>query len=245
MKKTYFASLIIFITIACSSTQQITNSNILISKDNNYYHKEEAQKYFSVDGISMKFFDNKKFLDIIVETNKISTLEKIFTLGLGISIKLNNHSSEMFNINFPLATENIIQEEYISKQISKTQNFYDTKFNKIELITQSEKCLINISRYDTSKGISIYLKRNKDILFSYLLRIDKDMFFASYTNTYVDIGIASVYEYEERQLSSMTSKEVIKQRLDEYKVGNLEKSNKEINEKWVRIKLSTATKNKQ
>lgn len=238
--KFFYLSLICFFLLSCGSSQHVTNSKILASTEQKYFLNTESQKYFPIDGISMKFFDNNKFVDIIIETNKILTLEKILNLGLCVSIDPSGKSKRVININYPLVPElKIPRKEYICDEISRTQNLYDSNFKDLELITGKQKRLETISRYNTKKGISIQIIRSKYMLFSYVLRLEKDIFFDTETNNIISIGISSVYQYEERYLSAMTSREVIKKRLDEYKVGDVEKINKEINERWININLSS------
>ncbi len=207
------------------------------------YSKTEATYYHPTDAISLKFFNNKKYIDIILETNSANTLRKIYNLGLSIWIDSKGKLKNSYAINFPMPSEfpytNKNFENYLSRfsMVEFNEELLD-RFQTYEVLNTKTKENTSISTLQPEDNYQLKLCTKEEILFSYHLRIQLTEFFTDKItgSENISIGIASINEANEEYYSAMSSKKYINKRLDKLKAGT-DKSPHELEEWWANFKL--------
>lgn len=246
MTKKYI--ILIFMAIllqACAGSAKFTSywNSQADSKQGNFSARE-ALYYQPTDQISIKVFNNDKFVDIILETNSPITLRKIYNLGLSLWIDPSGKSKNVYAINFPMPAEN----PYTDKAFrSYLENFSKVEFQE-ELIDRFQAYEIIDTRIDESvltsttandEKVKVELKTTNQILFSYHSRIPVEILYpVASDQKVISIGVSSVNVADEVYYSAMSSKQVIQKNLNELKAGAYQ--NKfELEEWWVNFNLAS------
>lgn len=239
--KSLLPALFLLALMACSGTNQFTS--YWNSKKSNLF-QSEAQFYHPDDQISIKVFNNSNFIDIILETNSSVTLRKIYNLGLSLWMDPNGKSKAIYAVHFPMPVQYPFTDrkfEHYLTGFSKTefQEELIDRFQEYELIdTRINESLLT-STINRDEAVKVELKTTNQVLFSYHARIPVEILYGNQgsSNSTLSIGIASVNEAKEEYYSAMSSKEVIRKRMDELKAGAY-KNKSELEEWWVNFKLS-------
>ncbi|WP_461636566.1 hypothetical protein [Labilibaculum euxinus] len=241
---TFLVSL--FTLISCTVKNQIStywqnernfNSEIYSTTEANYYNAE--------DQISVKVFNNDKFIDIILETNSTNTLRKIYNLGLSIWIDPEAKLQNNFAINFPMPAEFPFTEEKFENYLSRfsltelNEEFWD-RFQLFEVVNAKKNESLSISTLQEDDTYQVKLSSKNEVLFSYHLRIAMSEFYSKNLsgNEIIGIGVASINEANEEYYSALSSKEYINKRMEKLKAGT-NQNPYELAEWWVKFKLST------
>jgi hypothetical protein len=216
---------------------------------NSNLYKLTAANYYDTDNqISIKVFNNEKYLDLILETNSPTTLRKIYNLGLSIWIDPKGKLRNNYAINYPLPGEIQFSENQFKTYLSQfsltelNEEFLDRfpDFERVDM-TKDKITTLHVSEDKSTYQFSISTK--KEILFSYHLRILlSELYPQDLTgNEEISIGIANVNEANEVYESSLSSREYINQRLDKLK-AHIDENPMELTESWVNFKISQQPK---
>jgi len=234
---------IFLIFISSCSGGKYFNSYWNNNSKSDIFSKSEAHFYHASDKISIKVFNDDKFVDIVLETNSPITLQKIYNLGLSVWIDPNGHSKNVYAVNYPLPVEFPFTDKSFRKYINRFsivefQEELMDRFQAYETIDTRINESILLSTINKDEAVQVYLSTNNQVLYSSRVRIPIETI---YPNTIpekriISIGISSVNEANEEYFSALTSKEYINKRLDELKAGAYQ--NKfELEEWWVNFQL--------
>ncbi len=237
--------LIVVLTInSCAVNNQFSSKwEEDINFNSEIYSKTEAVYYHPADALSLKIFNNKQYIDIILETNSANTLRKIYNLGLSIWIDSEGKLQNSYAINFPMpsifpyTTKSF--ENYLSRfsMIEFNEELLD-RFQTYEVLNAKTNENISISTLQPDDNFQVQLRTKEEVLFSYHLRIQLTELFTNKINgsENISIGIASINEANEEYFSTMSSKEYINKRMDRLKAGT-DQNPHELAEWWANFKL--------
>ena len=80
----------------------------------------EANIFFPEDELTLKLSNDADYIDIVISTNSPFTLNKIYNLGLSISLDPQGKNKQVFSVNFPLPVEVLpMARSYVSRQMVK------------------------------------------------------------------------------------------------------------------------------
>ena len=240
----YFFLLIIIGLNSCAVHNQFSSKwEEEINFNSEVYSKTEAIYNHPKDAISLKFFNNKQYIDIILETNSANTLRKIYNLGLSIWIDTEGKLQNSYAVNYPMPSQFLYSktefQNYLNRfsMIEFNEELLD-RFQSYEIINAKNNEKLSISTLQPEDNYQLKLSTKEEVLFSYHLRIQlKELFTNEITGTEnISIGIASINEANEEYFSTMSSKEYINKRLDKLKAGT-DDSPHELTEWWTNFKL--------
>ena len=229
---------------ACASPEKFT-SYWNPQNDNNYnsFTEREALYYQSDDQISIRVFNNNRFVDVILETNSPITLRKIYNLGLSLWIDPKGKSRNVYGVNYPLP----IQFPYTGKQFKSYLNGFIKegfqeelidRFQAYELVDTRMNKMILTSTREKDETVKVELKTTDQVLFSYHIQIPINIIFpTNVRQKEISIGISSVNEPDEEYYSAMSSKQVVQKKIDALKAGS-HQSKHELEEWWVNFILA-------
>lgn len=214
-----------------------------ISFNSEIYSKTEAIYYQPKDAISLKIFNNKQYIDIILETNSANTLRKIYNLGLSIWIDSEGKLQNSYAINFPMPSRLMYTNSDFRKYLDQfsmvefNEELLD-RFQTYEVLNTKTNENISMSTLQPEDNYKLKLSTKEEVLFSYHVRVQLKELFADEINgtENISVGIASINEANEAYFSSLTSKEYINKRLDRLKAGTDENPH-ELTEWWTNFKL--------
>ncbi|MFA8436278.1 MAG: hypothetical protein ACEPOZ_17315 [Marinifilaceae bacterium] len=208
------------------------------------YNETPASFLFSRDDISLKVFNNREKINLILESNTPITVEKILRLGLSIWIDPSGKNNRNLGVNFPLPFEDQAKLSDRLPGYALTPDHLNAVFqnlNEIELVNFIPDETLTISRIETEEGVSVQLLSLPNKLFRYNLSILLNKLYPQMdelkAGTKLSIGISSVNEPDSEYYSAMSSREVIRKKMDQLKAGNV--STKEITEQWMTFELAT------
>ena len=234
---------------ACSSSNLIRSNwiNPRTSSDS-LFNQTQASYFSSENSLSLKIFNNNNQLDLMVETNDPITIEKIYRFGLSIWLDPKGRSRRIYGINFPLPNENSLKFRMPSHSLSsqpvsvQLKNQYERLFPNMELVNFTPNETLTVSIKNPEKGISAELSSRPNLLFQYHLSFSMDHLYPKATSlspgTKLSVGISSVYEDDGTHQSSLSSREVLRRRMDALKAGSGTNSI-EITEQWITFELAT------
>lgn len=216
-----------------------------INFNSEIYSKTEAIYYHPKDAISIKIFNNKQYIDIILETNSANTLRKIYNLGLSIWIDSKGKLQNSYAVNFPMPSQFPYTtksfENYLSRfsMIEFNEELFD-RFQTYEVLNTNTNENISMNTLQPEDNFQLKLSSKEEVLFSYHLRIQRTELFTEKINgtENISIGIASINEANEAYFSTMSSKEYINKRMDKLKAGT-DQNPHELAEWWVDFKLTS------
>ncbi|WP_320017675.1 hypothetical protein [Labilibaculum manganireducens] len=242
-----FAFLISLFTLnSCAVKNQIStywqNERDFSSK---IYSTTEANYYNAEDQISVKVFNNDKFIDIILETNSTNTLRKIYNLGLSVWIDPEAKLQNNFAINFPMPAKFPFTAEKFENYLSRfsltelNEEFLD-RFQIFEVVNVKKNESLSISTLQEDDTYQVKISSKNEVLFSYHLRIPMSEFYSKNLsgNEIISIGVASINEANEEYHSALSSKEYINKRMERLKAG-YNQTPFELTEWWANFKIST------
>ncbi|RUT73413.1 hypothetical protein [Ancylomarina longa] len=210
----------------------------------NYFSEKPSIYYQSDDQISIKIFNNEKFIDLFLETNSPATLRKIYNLGLSIWFDPDGKSKNIFAVNYPLPTDRPFTRNQFKFYLNKFtriefQEELNDRFKHFEIIDTRLNERLNLTNLDNNEGYIINLMTSHQILFSYHLHFPiKNIFPKSVSDkTIFSIGIASINEANEEYYSALSSKEVIRRKMGKLKAGS-NQNPFELDEWWVNFQLA-------
>ena len=240
----FLASL--FTLNSCAVKDQVSSYWVDESNFNSeIYSITEANLYNPQDQISIKFFNNDQYIDIILETNSPNTLRKIYNLGLSVWIDSKAKLRNKFAINFPMPTEFPFSEEKFTNYLSQfslteiNEEFMD-RFQVYEVVNTKKNESLSISTLQEDDTYQVKLSSKNEVLFSYHLRVLVSELYSEKLSgdEIIGIGIASINVADEEYYSTLSSKEYINKRMERLKAGT-NKNPYELAEWWANFKLST------
>jgi len=208
--------------------------------------KSEANIFFPEDEMTLKLFNNEDFLDIVVATNSPLTLNKIYNLGLSIWLDPQGKNKKIFGVNFPLPAEIPFSHNAFRNYISKfnsleLQEEYFDRFQKYEYEDIRVHENISVSTLGQDEDCQVKLSSGDQILFSCHIRISLKKLmgneFKLSGKEKVGISIFNTTVASEEYRSSLSSKEVIKRRLNTLKAGD-DPNRQELVEQWTNFSLA-------
>lgn len=234
------------ILCSCSATTLLTSHWEPETVNNlDLYSSTEANYYNTADGISLKFFNNEKYIDLILETNVPNTLRKIYNLGLSVWIDPEGKSRNILGINHPLPSQIPYTEKEFQNYLTRFSSveFQEElldRFQDYEIVDSRINERISTSRLNYDDEYQVDLRTSEQILFSIHIRIAMNHLFTDKLtgNEKISIGIASINEANEDYYSALSSKEVIQKRMKTLQAGTINNPN-ELMEWWTNIKLAT------
>jgi len=242
----FFLLGLLIIGSSCSSLPALQSSwNATSSLDNSLDHTE-ANIFFPEDELTLKLFNNEEFLDIVVATNSPLTLNKIYNLGLSLWLDPQGKNKTIFGVNFPLPVEIPFSRTAFRNYISKfnaleLQEEYFDRFQKYEYedIRVHENISVNTLQQD--EDCQVRLSVSDQILFSCHIRISlKKLMGDDFKLTgkeKIGVSIFNTTLASEEYRSSLSSKEVIKRRLNTLKAGD-DPNRLELVEQWTNFSLA-------
>jgi len=251
LKPSPFLLLLSFcLLFSCASSDSLVNYWTMEGKIPTDYFSEKPSLYYqSDDQISIKIFNDEKYIDLFLETNSPATLRKIYNLGLSIWFDPNGRSKNIFAVNYPLPSDIPFTKNQFNFYLNKFtkiefQEELNDRFTHFEVIDTRLNESLNLTNLDNNEGYIINLRTSNQILFSYHLRFPiKNIFPKSLSDkTIFSVGIASVNEANEEYYSALSSKEVIRKRMKKLKAGNNQNPN-ELAEWWVNFQFAKQNQN--
>lgn len=250
MKKQILFSLIglSIIVFSCSSLPALRSSWNTNSSIDNSLNEKQANIFFAKDELTLKLSNNSEFLDIVVATNSPLTLNKIYNLGLSVWLDPQGKNKQVFGVNFPLPVEKPYSrasfKNYINRfKTNERQEEYFDRFQKYEYEDARLRENVSVSTLDQDEACQVRLESNDQILFSCHIRVSlKKLMGADFNlegKEKVGISIFSTSLVTEAYRSSLSSKEVINQRLNRLKAGD-DPNRQELLEKWTSFSLATS-----
>ncbi|MRT94639.1 hypothetical protein [Ancylomarina sp. 16SWW S1-10-2] len=241
--------LLVFVS-SCSSLpalQSTWSSSSFLKKSK---EDVEANIFFPEDELTLKIFNDKDYLDLIVATNSPITLNKIYNLGLSIWLDPQGSNKQVFGVNFPLPVDKPYSrsafKKYISHfKINELQEELSDRFQKYEYEDIRLNENISVSTLNQDEACQVNLKSNNQVLFSCHIRISlKKLMEADFVigdKEKVGVSIFSTALATEAYRSSLSSREVINQRLNELKAGD-DPNRQELIEQWTNFSLAKENK---
>lgn len=238
--------LLVFV-LSCSSLPALQSAWNRSSSLKNSMEDVEANIFFSEDELTLKILNDKDYVDLIVATNSPITLNKIYNLGLSIWLDPQGKNKQVFGVNFPLPVEKpysrIAFRNYISRfETNELQEEFFDRFQKYEYEDVRLNENISVSTLDQDEVCQVNLNSNNQVLFSCHMRISlKKLMGADFVisnKEKIGISIFSTALATEAYRSSLSSKEVINQRLNRLKAGD-DSKRQELIEQWTNFSLAT------
>lgn len=252
MRKIILFSLLGLLVLAssCSSLPALQSTWNRSSSLQNTLEDLEANVFFSEDELTLKLSNDANYLDIIVSTNSPITLNKIYNLGLSIWLDPQGKNKQIFGVNFPLPIEKPYSStafrNYISQfETNELQEEFFDRFQKYEYEDIRLKENISVSTLDQDEACQVRLSSNNQILLSCHIRVSlKKLMGSEFKLTgkeKIGVSIFSTSLATEAYRSSLSSKEVINQRLNRLKAGD-DPNRQELVEQWTNFSLSAESK---
>lgn len=252
MRKIIVFSLIVLSVLvsSCSSLPALQATWNSSSSLKNSLDNREANIFFPEDELTLKLSNNSTYLDIIVATNSPITLNKIYNLGLSVWLDPHGSNKQVFGLNFPLTIEKpyspIAFRKYITRfDTEQLQEEFFDRFQKYEYEDSRLNENISVSTLDQDEACQVKLSSNKQVLFSCHMRISLEKLmgndFIVGNKEKIGISIFSTSLASEAYRSSLSSKEVINQRLNRLKAGD-DPNRQELIEQWTNFSLATESK---
>ncbi|MGZ2371805.1 hypothetical protein ACXR6G_18660 [Ancylomarina sp. YFZ004] len=241
----YLLGLLILVS-SCSSLPALQSSWNRASSIENSLEEKEANVFFSEDKLTLKLSNDANYLDIIVATNSPLTLNKIYNLGLSIWLDPQGKNKQIFGINFPLPIEKPYSrtafENYISRfNSNELQEELFDRFQKYEYEDIRLRENMSVSTLDQDEACLVRLSSNNQVLFSCHIRVSlKKLMGSEFKLTgkeKIGVSIFSTSLATEAYRSSLSSKEVINQRLNRLKAGD-DPNREELVEQWTNFGLA-------
>ena len=218
-----------------------------MSSINNSLDEKEANVFFSEDELTLKLSNDANYLDIIVATNSPLTLNKIYNLGLSVWLDPEGKNKQIFGVNFPLPIETPYTRTDFKNFLSRLnstelqEDFFD-RFQKYEYEDFRLRENISVSSLDQDEACQVRLNSNTQVLFSCHIRVSLKKFMGSEFKLTgkekIGVSIFSTSLATEAYRSSLSSREVINQRLNRLKAGD-DPNRQELVEKWINFGLAT------
>lgn len=232
---------------SCSSLPALQSTWNSSSSLQNILEDVQANIFFSEDELTLKLSNDKSYLDIIVATNSPITLNKIYNLGLSIWLDPLGKNKQVFGVNFPLPIEKPYSPTAFKNYISRfdtnelREEFFD-RFQKYEYEDVRLNENIRVSTLDQDETCQVHLGTSSQILFSCHYRVSlKKLMGADFKlrgKEKIGVSIFSTALATEAYRSSLSSKEVINQRLNRLKAGD-NPNRQELVEQWTNFSLAT------
>ena len=245
MRNIILFSLFIFAS-SCSSLPALQSTWNKSSSLQNSFEEKEANIFFPEDELTLKLSNNADFLDLVVATNSPITLNKIYNLGLSVFLDPKGNYKHVLGINFPLPVERPFSraafKAYISRfEKNELQEEYIDRFQEYEYEDARLNENISVSTLNQDDDCQVRLNCSNQILFSCHIRISlKKLLGADFVisdKEKIGISIFSTALENEAYRSSLSSKEVIMQRLNKLKAS--EDSNRQaLIEQWTDFSLA-------
>lgn len=237
---------LLIIASSCSSLPALQSSWNEASSIQNSLDGVEANIFFPEDEMTLKLSNDRDYLDIVVATNSPLTLNKIYNLGLSIWLDPQGKNKQVFGVNFPLPVEKPYSrtnfKNYISRfNSNELQEEYFDRFQKYEYEDARSKENVSVSTLEPDDDCQVRLNSSDELLFSCHIRLALRKLmgndFSLVGNEKVGISIFSTLIPTEAYRSSLSSKEVINQRLNRLKAGD-DPNRQELIEQWTNFSLA-------
>ena len=236
-----------FLVSSCGSLPALQSTWDSSLSLQNSLEDKEANMFFPEDELTLKLYNDADFLDLIVATNSPITLNKIYNLGLSVWLDPQGKNKQVFGVNFPLPVEKPYSRTAFRNYISRfktnelQEEFFD-RFQKYEYEDVRLNENISVSTLDQDEACQVNLYSNNQVLFMCHIRISlKKLMGADFVinnNDKIGISIFSTDLATEAYRSSLSSKEVINQRLNQLKAGD-DPNRQELIEQWTNFSLAT------
>ena len=217
------------------------------NSNTNHFSQKEAIYYHPADELSIKVFNNREHIDIILATNSPLTLRKIYNLGLSIWIDPDGKSRNILAINYPMPIEFPYTKSQFKSYLtgfSRTefQEELMDRFQNYEIVDTRSNETISLSTLNKEEDFKVELKTTDQILFSYHIRFPISEILTTDLNKkpVISIGVASVNEANEEYYSALSSKEYIRKRLEKLEAGT-DQNPYELTEWWANFRLALTT----
>lgn len=238
---------LLILVSSCSSLPSLQSSWNRVSSIENSLEEKEANVFFPEDELTLKLSNNANYLDLIVATNSPLSLNKIYNLGLSIWLDPQGKNKQIFGVNFPLPIEKPYSrtafKNYISRLNSNElqEELFD-RFQKYEYEDVRLRENISVSTLDQDEACQVRLSSNNQVLFSCHIRVSlKKLMGPEFKLTgkeKIGVSLFSTSIATEAYRSSLSSKEVINQRLNRLKAGD-DPNRQELVEQWTNFGLAT------
>ena len=238
---------LLILVSSCSSLPALQSSWNRASSIENFLDEKEANVFFPEDELTLKLSNDANYLDLIVAANSPLSLNKIYNLGLSIWLDPQGKNKQIFGINFPLPIEKPYTrtafKNYISRLNSnELQEELSDRFQKYEYEDTRLRENISVSTLDQDEACQVRLSSNNQVLFSCHIRVSlKKLMGSEFKLTgkeKIGVSLFSTSLATEAYRSSLSSKEVINQRLNRLKAGD-DPNRQELLEQWTNFGLAT------
>ena len=243
-----FSLLGLFVLMSsCSSLPALQSSWNPASFIENSLEEKEANVFFPEDELTLKLSNDANYLDVIVATNSPLTLNKIYNLGLSIWLDPQGKNKHILGVNFPLPVEKPYSrtafKNYISRfNLNELQEEFFDRFQKYEYEDIRLRENVSVSTLDQDEACQVRLSSNNHVLFSCHIRVSLKKLMGSEFELSgkekIGVSLFSTSLATEAYRSSLSSKEVINQRLNRLKAGD-DPNRQELVEQWTNFSLAT------
>jgi len=243
-----FSLLGLFVLMSsCSSLPALQSSWNPASFIENSLEEKEANVFFPEDELTLKLSNDANYLDVIVATNSPLTLNKIYNLGLSIWLDPQGKNKHILGVNFPLPVEKPYSrtafKNYISRfNLNELQEEFFDRFQKYEYEDIRLRENVSVSTLDQDEACQVRLSSNNQVLFSCHIRVSLKKLMGSEFELSgkekIGVSLFSTSLATEAYRSSLSSKEVINQRLNRLKAGD-DPNRQELVEQWTNFSLAT------
>lgn len=233
---------------SCSSLPALQSSWNNASSLQNTLDEVEANVFFPEDELTLKLSNDENYLDIIVATNSPLTLNKIYNLGLSIWLDPQGKNKQIFGVNFPLPVEKPYSRTGFKNYISQfkpnelQEEFFD-RFQKYEYEDIRLRENISVSTLNQDEDCQVRLSSGNQVLFSCHIRLALKKLMGSdfklSGKEKIGVSLFSTTMATEVYRSSLSSREVINQRLNRLKAGD-DPNRQELVEQWTNFGLATS-----
>ena len=235
------------LTSSCSSLPALQSSWNSESSIGNSLEEKEANVFFPEDELTLKLSNDGDYLDLIVATNSPLTLNKIYNLGLSVWLDPQGKNKQIFGVNFPLPVEKPYSRTAFKNYISRfnLNELNEELFDRFQTYEYEDVRLrenLSVSTLNQDDDCQVRLSSNNQVLFSCHIRVSlKKLMGADFNlsgREKIGVSIFSTSMATEAYRSSLSSKEVINQRLNRLKAGD-DPNRQELVEHWTNFSLAT------
>lgn len=232
---------------SCSSLPALQSSWNPASSIQNSLDSVESNLFFSEDEMTLKLSNDANYLDLIIATNSPLTLNKIYNLGLSVWLDPLGKNKQIFGVNFPLPVEKPYSRTAFKNYISRfnLNELNEELFDRFQTYEYEDVRLrenFSVSTLNQDDDCQVRLSSNNQVLFSCHIRVSlKKLMGSDFSlsgREKIGVSIYSTTMVTEAYRSSLSSKEVINQRLNRLKAGD-NPNRQELVEQWTNFSLAT------
>jgi len=199
--------------------------------------------FFSKDNdLTIKLTNNNTQLYVTIETNNPITVKKIVSLGMGLWIDPQGKSQRIMGINYPLPLDNpqFNLNTFTLQTAARRQQLYKQWFDTLEMVNMTPGETLTAPAKNVDDEISTMVWSTPQVLFHCQYRVPLKKIYPNEEKIQplhiISIGINSVNTAYERDPSSLSSREVLSQKIKSLSAGATPTD--DLTEQWISFRLA-------